>query len=215
MQTDFPSFGVYSLGLFQLTYVAFYICQETWSPLFAKRKIWFISVIVELLQSHAFLCFRRRDEGASLVSHPVTWRALLLRYPPIIAKTHYYYGFPWQQPLQESLHKQHCWVNYSKFSLKRFILSEIQLLHFATVCHNVHVGFLFFLSDQSGVWGDANERPEVSVTINRLSQQDQPGHRVYGITHWWRSIHSHTESSEFLPCYSKVTHHFKRITLFS
>lgn len=183
-------------------------------PLFANRKDRYISVIVEPLWSHVFLClcFRWRDEGASLVGHHVTWRALLF-YPPIIAKAHHHYGLSWQQPLQESLHKQHCWVSFSKFLWACVIFDlDKSFLFLVRCCRASHCNCAsLFPSDQSGVWGDAYERPEVSVTINRLPQQNQPGHRVYGITHWWRSIHSHTKSHEFLPCYFKVTNNFKHL----
>lgn len=50
------------------------------------------------------------DKGTSLVRH-FGPRGPLFPDRSTIAEAQQHHGFPWQQPLQKSLHKQHCWVS--------------------------------------------------------------------------------------------------------
>lgn len=55
-----------------------------------------------------------RDEGASLVGHFVPRRPFVPD-DPIVTAAHQHYDFPRQQPVQESVYKQHCWVSCCVF----------------------------------------------------------------------------------------------------
>lgn len=190
-------------------------------PLFDKkiRQIYFSHCSPPV--KSCFLYFRRRDEGASLVGHPVAWRALLF-YPPIIAKTHHHDGFPWQQPFKESLHKQHRWVSYSEFVCLCDFQTQIKVFYsqwktaaastfwikaIRTVRHNLHDDPFFFCLT-SPVF---EEMPIKGLRY--LSQSTDSLNRTNQVTESMESLtdegqYPHTlKSRTFLPCHLKLTKH--------
>lgn len=196
-------------------------------PVFDKKKrnVWWRCEVI----LSSFLRLRRRDEGASLVGHPVTWRALLF-HPPSTAESHHHHGFPWQQPLQESLHKQHRWVSCSQRLCFLFFLTQIKafcsqwnvseasaLFFFfikaiASVRHNdvfIHVESFFFLSVRPDrclrrcllkAWGISPNQQTPSIEPTR--SQSPWNHSLTKV-----NTHTHTHSSQFLPYYKKLMKH--------